>query len=304
MLIAGDLFHRQPLLRELREVDYLFSTLTRTQVVLVAGNHDYIGENSRYRTFSWSRNVRMIRSREISFVELEQLDTAVYGMSYWEREIAEPLYERVQIRDGCRFHLLLAHGGDARHLPFRRAEVDAIGFDYVALGHIHRPQELIPGRMAYAGALEPVDKNDTGKHGMIEGELDERGCRISFVPFARREYIHLEIPVRENMTGYALRSEIRRSIEEQGTDNLYRVTLTGERDPETQFDLEQMDSYGNLIEIADYTAPALDFPGLLARNRDNLLGRYIAEFAQARPGSVEYQALCEGVLALLKTKRG
>ena len=42
LLIAGDLFHRQPLLRELKEVDYLFSRLSHTKVVLIAGNHDYI----------------------------------------------------------------------------------------------------------------------------------------------------------------------------------------------------------------------------------------------------------------------
>ena len=30
LLIAGDLFHRQPLLRELKEVNYLFSTLPHT----------------------------------------------------------------------------------------------------------------------------------------------------------------------------------------------------------------------------------------------------------------------------------
>ena len=37
LLIVGDLFHRQPLLRELKEVSYLFGKLTKTQVVLVAG---------------------------------------------------------------------------------------------------------------------------------------------------------------------------------------------------------------------------------------------------------------------------
>ena len=42
LLVAGDLFHRQPLLRELKEVDGLFASLDRTQVVLVAGNHDYM----------------------------------------------------------------------------------------------------------------------------------------------------------------------------------------------------------------------------------------------------------------------
>ena len=37
LLIAGDLFHRQPLVRELKEADYLFSELTHTKVVLIAG---------------------------------------------------------------------------------------------------------------------------------------------------------------------------------------------------------------------------------------------------------------------------
>ena len=31
LLIAGDLFHRQPLMRELKEVNYLFSTLQKKQ---------------------------------------------------------------------------------------------------------------------------------------------------------------------------------------------------------------------------------------------------------------------------------
>ena len=37
LLIAGDLFHRQPLLRELKEVNELFAKLTHTEVVLIAG---------------------------------------------------------------------------------------------------------------------------------------------------------------------------------------------------------------------------------------------------------------------------
>ena len=64
LLIAGDLFHRQPLLRELKEVDYLLGSLSRTQVVLAAGNHDYIKKNSYYRTFVWSSNVHMIFEKD------------------------------------------------------------------------------------------------------------------------------------------------------------------------------------------------------------------------------------------------
>ena len=61
LLIAGDLFHRQPLIRELKDVSYQFSRIPQTQVVLIAGNRDYLGENSCYRTFSWGENVHLDR---------------------------------------------------------------------------------------------------------------------------------------------------------------------------------------------------------------------------------------------------
>ena len=47
LLIAGDLFHRQPLMRELKEVNYLFSTLKKTKVVFIIGNHDYLKVHAR-----------------------------------------------------------------------------------------------------------------------------------------------------------------------------------------------------------------------------------------------------------------
>lgn len=304
LLIAGDLFHRQPLLRELKEVDYLFRTLTKTQVVLVAGNHDYIKKDSYYRTFTWSSNVHMILSRDISYVEIKELDTAVYGLSYYTKEMEEPLYEQIRLKDDRRFRILLAHGGDERHLPFRRTVVDKIGFDYAALGHIHKPQELIPNRMAYAGALEPTDKNDTGKHGFIKGTLDENGCSTVFVLSASREYIHMEVEVEEDMTGFGLRSLLEQEIRALGMQNMYKVTLKGFKDPEVQFDLNNMDTFGNVLEIVDDTRPAFDFLRLLAANRNNLLGKYIEGFGDAEPDSIEYEALCAGVQALLETKRG
>lgn len=304
LLIAGDLFHRQPLLRELKEVDYLLGSLSETQVVLMAGNHDYIKKGSYYRTFTWSPNVHMILSNDISCVELKELNTAVYGLSYYAKEREETLYEQIRLRDNCRYHILLAHGGDEKHLPFRKAAVDKAGFDYVALGHIHKPQQMIPGRMIYAGALEPIDKNDTGRHGAVKGTLDENGCSAEFVTLASREYIHMELEVEEETTGFGLRTQIEQEIRKRGIQNIYKIVLKGFKNPETQFDLNYMDPFGNVIEIADDTRPAFDFVKLLAANRGNLLGKYIEGFGDAEPDSVEYEALCAGVQALLETKRG
>lgn len=302
--MAGDLFHRQPLLRELKEVDGLFASLERTQVVLIAGNHDYMRRDSYYRTFQWSANVHFLGSASVEAVELPALETAVYGCSYHERQIRQPLYDSAPAAGRQRREILLAHGGDADHIPVSREALAGLGYDYVALGHIHMPQVVIPGLAAYAGALEPTDRNDTGHHGYIQGEITEDGCRFSFVPFASREYIHCEVEVDRRTTGAGLADLIWKKIEENGIQNMYKFLLKGYRDPDTLFDLDALDRRGNIIDIVDETKPAWDLEKLYRNNKNNLIGRYIESFSGAEKDSVEYRALFEGISALMETRRG
>ena len=304
LLVAGDLFHRQPLLRELKEVDGLFASLERTQVVLIAGNHDYMRRDSYYRTFQWSANVHFLGSASVEAVELPALETAVYGCSYHERQIRQPLYDSAPAAGRQRREILLAHGGDADHIPVSREALAGLGYDYVALGHIHMPQVVIPGMAAYAGALEPTDRNDTGHHGYIQGEITEDGCRFSFVHFASREYIHCEVEVDRRTTGAGLADLIWKKIEENGTQNMYKFLLKGYRDPDILFDLDALDRRGNIIDIVDETKPAWDLEKLYRNNKNNLIGRYIESFSGAEKDSVEYRALFEGISALMETRRG
>lgn len=302
--MAGDLFHRQPLLRELKEVDGLFASLERTQVVLIAGNHDYMRRDSYYRTFQWSANVHFLGSASVEAVELPALETAVYGCSYHERQIRQPLYDSAPAAGRQRREILLAHGGDADHIPVSREALAGLGYDYVALGHIHMPQVVVPGLAAYAGALEPTDRNDTGHHGYIQGEITEDGCRFSFVPFASREYIHCEVEVDRRTTGAGLADLIWKKIEENGIQNMYKFLLKGYRDPDILFDLDALDRRGNIIDIVDETKPAWDLEKLYRNNKNNLIGRYIESFSGAEKDSVEYRALFEGISALMETRRG
>ena len=304
LLVAGDLFHRQPLLRELKEVDGLFASLERTQVVLIAGNHDYMRRDSYYRTFQWSANVHFLGSASVEAVELPALEPAVYGCSYHERQIRQPLYDSAPAAGRQKREILLAHGGDTDHIPVSREALAGLGYDYVALGHIHMSQVVIPGLAAYAGALEPTDRNDTGHHGYIQGEITEDGCRFSFVPFASREYIHCEVEVDRRTTGAGLADLIWKKIEENGIQNMYKFLLKGYRDPDTLFDLDALDRRGNIIDIVDETKPAWDLEKLYRNNKNNLIGRYIESFSGAEKDSVEYRALFEGISALMETRRG
>lgn len=113
LLIAGDLFQCQPLLRELKEVNDLFASIPETIVVLIAGNHDYVKRESFYRGFDWADNVVMLLSPEPECVEVPEKRTAVYGCSYDKKEILENRLDGVRQEGKMKYHLLLAHGGDA-----------------------------------------------------------------------------------------------------------------------------------------------------------------------------------------------
>ena len=82
LFIAGDLFHRQPLARDLKEVNYLFSTIPSVRVVIIAGNHDRVRPNSALMSFTWCPNVTFLMSEEMDSVVFEDCNAQIYGFSY------------------------------------------------------------------------------------------------------------------------------------------------------------------------------------------------------------------------------
>ena len=85
--------------------------------------------------------------------------------------------------------------------------------------------------------------------------------------------------------------------------NIYKIVLKGKRNRDVLLDTERMTDNQNIIEIIDRSSPAYDFEKLYAENEDTILGRYMECFRGCREGSVEYQALCEGVEALLGSRQ-
>lgn len=304
LLIAGDLFHRQPLLRELREVNYLFSKLTKTKVVLIAGNHDYVKWNSYYRTFQWNTNVYPLFGNQLQCAEFPELETSVYGFSYYQKEITESRYAKAKPWKKQRYEILLAHGGDEKHIPIKRNEMISLGYNYIAMGHIHKPGSVEDNKIVYAGALEPIDKNDIGLHGYVKGEIQNDKVVTAFIPFATREYVHLHMNVDETMTSIQVREMLQHEIKKRGMQHIYKLVLHGLRSQDMVIHVEDADLSGNILEIIDETRPAYRFEKLWEQNKENLLGNYIKSLEGYGQDSVEYLALYEGVEALLETKRG
>lgn len=276
LLVAGDLFHRPPLVRELKEINYHFSKLGHTRVVLIAGNHDYIGTHSNYQGFKWASNVTFLSSHILESVYFEDLNTRVYGISYHKRDYMEPLPEATRPDRDTEISILMLHGGEAGKLPFDKKRLAAAGFDYVALGHIHKPQ-LLAERMAYSGSIEPLDKNETGGHGYILGEIRGHGggFNCKFIPFSSRRYHQLDVTVTPEMTNGAIGDFCEARIQEMGEENIYRIRLSGRRSPDFVPDKEMLFSLGIITEVLDDTMPDFDFERLAQENSDNILGMFI-----------------------------
>lgn len=300
LLIAGDLFHRQPLLRELREVNYLFSRLSHTQVVWMAGNHDYLKKDSGYRKMEWASNVHGFFSQKPEILIFRELNTRIYGFSYENREISQRLYSGIRPGKEAGYHILLAHGGDEKHIPIQKEELTA--FDYAALGHIHKPQALVPDRIQYAGALEPLDRNEEGPHGFWYGRMEEGKCQTTFVPAASRSYLTIKITVHSGTVQMSLEQKIREAIALKGERNLYRIQLKGFRNPELEFSPERLFRLGNITEVQDLTDPCYDIERLKQQQRGTLLGEYMDSF-EGKSSRKEQKALYYGVQALMESKK-
>ncbi|MFA9377565.1 MAG: exonuclease SbcCD subunit D [Lachnotalea sp.] len=304
LLIAGDMFHRQPLVRELKELNYVFAQLTHTKVVFIAGNHDYMKENSYYKTFVWAENVFCLKSQECESVYFPELNVEIYGLSYYHYEIRENLYAPIQIKNNNRINILLAHGGDEKHIPFSKTQLGSKGFDYIALGHIHIPAVLIPDRMAYAGALEPMDSNEEGPHGYIEVQLDEKKSNATFVPCAKREYITLEIQSDSSFTNTKLYQTIQETIKSRCSANSFiKIIIKGYKDEDIVYDLEDVYKMGLVVSVLDLSEPDYDFDKLATYYNRNIIGKFIQNLKSDTMSEVKKKALYYGVKAMLDEMR-
>lgn len=307
LLIAGDLFHRQPLLRELKELNYMFGRLTHTKVVIMAGNHDYIAMHSNYTDFKWNENTFFITNSDMDSVYLEELNTEIYGFSYHTRDILEARYDNAFCTVEERINILLAHGGDERNIPINYKKLTETGFDYVALGHIHKPT-IYSERMAYAGSLEPLDKTEMGVHGYIYGTIEKQenavsNISIESIPFAKRQYKKIILEVSQKSTNFMLCENLKQEIEKEGSSNIFQVILQGRRDPEILIDTKGLYSIGNIVEVIDSVLPDYDFEQLAFENKDNLIGAYIAKIQNSSEDEeLTQKALYYGIEALLNAK--
>ena len=280
LLIAGNLFHSKPTEQDLKDLDLWLRKIPNTKTVIIAGDRDYIDPGSPWETFSFESDTIVLPRDQAASVYLEELNVCISGYSYGHATYTGRILDRMRPGKEGAYNILLGHGGDSEHMPFSKEHVAKLGFQYVALGHMHKPAHILKNHMAFAGTLEPLSYEETGKHGYILGEVNESGeTVITFVPFSCRRYINLALDINSTYTNGDICNLVEGKLQELGSDNIYRIMLRGRIAPNMEINLSELTRRYCINEIIDKTTCGFDMDELRIANDNNLLGRIMERFS-------------------------
>lgn len=303
LLISGDLFHRQPLKRELKEVNYLFSQIPEVKVALIAGNHDHMQQKCYYLNFEWAKNVYFFKEEAVTKIDFAEENVTIYGMSYWHKKLPQRYYDNLGEVNPNRINILLAHGGDDNHIPYSASQVLGQGIDYIAGGHLHTGRQMVENRAIIAGPLEPTESKEVGPHGYWMGEIikqaGETKSNCHFFSIKKCEYCNEIISMTPEMTMFELENRIRMLTEKGETYKLYRIFLEGYVDADWELDISHLEELPRVAAVFSEVRPDYDYDKIYEEEQDSLLGRYIGQMKKLPQDVITKKAMEYGVNALL-----
>lgn len=282
LFISGDLYEHQYIRNTTIEyINNLFKSIPDTKIFISPGNHDPILKNSYYNNFNWSNNV-VIFNEEINIYEFENID--VYGFGFNDFYCDESGIEEIKIRNKEKINILVAHGeinasknAEMQYNPLNENKLKQLGFDYVALGHIHK--QIINENIVYPGSTIAFGFDELGEHGMLDVELQKNNLKINFIPLDETEFVEKNINISEINTEEELIEKINKEKFEE--NKLYKIILIGNKNIEINKNkIIKILNKKNIIKIKDESKIEIDLEKINEEN--NLRGYFIREILKMK----------------------
>lgn len=292
ILISGDLFeHKYVNKSTIKFLHNQFLEIPNIDIFISPGNHDPIINNSYYSTANWPLNVHIFNKYEKLYCS--KCNANIWGVGFGDFYESNCLIKDFDRNEKNKINILIAHGTldieqkDGKYHPIDTKHLLEIGFDYCALGHIHKPYFDQKNGICYSGSLEPLGFDESGEHGFIYGEVSKDYKDIQFVNICSRQYYTHNIDVSGLGTIEEIINAIESNIPAKAHDWLNKVILTGE--VEVDFiDIKIIEEhfknyyYIKIVDMTEYSYLLEDIEkennikGLFVRKMNNLIKK--AEF--------------------------
>ena len=281
LFIAGDLYEHEYIRQTTIEyINNLFKEIPNTKIYITPGNHDPYINSSMYKTFKWNDNV-FIFDEKIKLIENPDCDIYGFGFNDFYRRNSE--LENFTIKNKEKINILITHGAlnggateDMEYNPLNKNKLKEIGFDYVALGHIHKLDynNEENQRIVYPGSTISMGFDELGKHGVILGELDKENINLKFLPMDNKEFKELELNISEINSVEELIEKINNLNLEENI--YYKIILVGDKNFEINiYNLFKYINNENIIKIKNNTKLKINLEEISKNN--NLKGLFVKE---------------------------
>ena len=127
---------------------------------------------------------------------------------------------------------------------------------------------------------------------------------VRFEPMAKSSYIQLSVSISENTTNEELNQIISNELFKKNSNNIYKIKLTGDKNPNLDFDFTDLHKNFKIIEIDDESVPKYDFVELSKEHPNDMIGAFVRSFDCENMDNmsiIQKKALYYGINALMKT---
>lgn len=208
-------------------------------VVIVSGNHDAASQITRSLTLP--PGIHLMATDKPESIAFDDLGAVVHGQGYAIRDVQENLAAAYPHRIPDLVNIGVLHTaatGSPEHdtyAPCSVADLQALRYDYLALGHIHQRGPVVEGEFPahFSGNLQGRNPRETGAKGALLVEFTAGSpAQVAFEALDVARWDRIEIDAAEianhDELAVATRERMREAVREaEGRTVIVRVEITG-----------------------------------------------------------------------------
>lgn len=207
----------------------------------ITGNHDPMDSVTWVKKLQNNELFHLIGSKEPVALKMAGKQGTVfnlYACGHEKKGENRNLIQNFPIKSDSKIWIGAAHASldsyriEDPYMPTTRADIEALNYNYFALGHIHQ-RDFISPKIAYSGSIQGMDISETGKKGGILVEIDEYGTVAKAIDFSNIQWKVVDIALDraqvddiEDLLELA-HQKLELSFENYKDQHIIRVNLTG-----------------------------------------------------------------------------
>lgn len=273
VLIPGDLYEDGYLTEETMRIVVSELATLACPVFISPGNHDPYTRSSLYKCAKFSENVHIFEGSKLTRIDLPDIGVDVYGYAFTSPSLPENLIANRRVSDTGIVNILCAHtdvfSPTSNYAPTTYADIEAAGFTYAALGHLHNAPEIYRSSCAaaYSGFAEGRGFDELGKGHALSVTIFDTGevktVEADRISFSTHSYEIRTLDVSGAEDDASVLGKIRSLISaaEYGSETSLRILLTGTVAPAYRPNVAFLERAGraelDMLEVRDETLPLL-----------------------------------------------